>query len=89
MDALIQATQNLEAATDDYTFGVFVNVTNPDPEDVPISILKGEVVGASILVVIAMTDADVTLFSSAFATSVIPPEIRETAARAETAARIR
>jgi hypothetical protein len=85
-DALVLAIVNLEVAVDDYTFGVFVNVTNPDPEDVPVSTLKAAVIAASTEVAHQMNIADVTLVSSAYAEVVIPSEIRAQAADAEIAA---
>lgn len=85
-DALVEAVKDLEVAVDDYTHGVFVNVTNPDPEDVPVSTLKNAVVEASTAVALAMTDADVSLVNPTAAVSVIPVEIRSTAADAEIAA---
>jgi hypothetical protein len=83
VDPLIEAVKDLEAATDDYTFGVFVNVTNPDPEDVPVSKLRDAVIACSITVVEQMVAAEVTLFDSTYAHFVVPTELRDQAARAE------
>lgn len=82
-DLLISAVEALEVAVDDYTHGVFVNVTNPDPEDVPLMTLRYAVIDASTDVAAAMTDGDISLFSSAYATSIIPVEIMPAAAQAE------
>jgi hypothetical protein len=82
-DSLIEAVKDLEVAVDDYTFGVYVNVTNPDPEDVPVSKLSQAIVDASLVVVAAMTDGDISLVTNAAAVNVIPMEIRERAADAE------
>jgi hypothetical protein len=83
-DALIAAVVDLEVAVDDYTHGVFDNVTNPDEADVPVSVLKAVVVKASTAVALAMTDADVSLVDSTYASVVIPREIRDDAAQHET-----
>lgn len=85
-DALIQAIENLEVAVDDYTHGVFDNVTNPDADDIPVSTLKAAVVKASTAVALAMADADVDLINASAAVSIIPVEIREQAADDEIAA---
>jgi hypothetical protein len=83
VDALMQAAIDLEVAVDDYTFGVYVNVTNPDPEDVPVSTLKAAVVAASKEVALAMHDADVEGYGLA---AIIPAPLRSDAAEAEIAA---
>lgn len=85
VDPLIIAITDLDVAVDNYTHGVFVNATNPDPEDVPVSVLRAAVVEASTAVAAAMTDADVSLVDVDAATSVIPVEIRAQAADAEVA----
>lgn len=80
MDQLIQAIEALEVAVDDYTSGVFVNVTNPDPEDVPVA---DAVEKAAVEVALAMVDADVQGCQSA---EQIHDGLRESIANAEIAA---
>jgi len=83
VDPVIVAITALEVAVDDYAHGVFVNVTNPDPEDVPVFVLGQAVVEAATDVALAMVDADV---NGAESSAQIPAELREAAAEAEIAA---
>lgn len=85
MDALIEAIVNLEVAVDDYAHGVYVNVTNPDPEDVPVAALRTEAIVASTLVAQAMTDGDIGLVDAVAAAAVIPHELHGAMAAAEIA----
>jgi hypothetical protein len=93
VDPLIEAVKDLEAAVDDYTFGVYVNVTNPDPEDAPVATLKFAVIATSLEVALAMLDADVDPLRSTipgskigtFAVDRIPQALRADCATVEAA----
>ena len=88
-DLLVQAVINLEVAVDSYTGAAYsLAKLRTEGKYVPgegpiMAGQRDQVVKASIAVVEAMVDADVSLVDSTYAGNVMPSEIRPAAAQAE------